>query len=109
MAAVLHSAPRFASNEGVKETLSKALGGMLLASKEEHGEVVLGVERERIAELNRPAPHNLNAPKLFSATKVRVLKPFCVGGESLEIGATVELHAHDAHSLAAIGKCEILN
>jgi len=67
------------------------------------------IERERIAELNRPAPHNLNAPKLFSATKVRVLKPFCVGGESLEIGATVELHAHDAHSLAAIGKCEILN
>ena len=50
MATVLHSAPRFASNEGVKETLSKALGGMLLASKEEHGEIVLGVERERIAD-----------------------------------------------------------
>ena len=53
MATVLHSAPRFASNEGVKETLSKALGGMLLASKEEHGEVVLGVERERIADALR--------------------------------------------------------
>ena len=53
MAAVLHSAPRFASNEGVKEALSKALGGMLLASKEEHGEVVLGVERERIADALR--------------------------------------------------------
>ena len=50
MATVLHSAPRFASNEGVKETLSNALGGMLLASKEEHGEIVLGVERERIAD-----------------------------------------------------------
>jgi NADH-quinone oxidoreductase subunit C len=53
MATVLHSAPRFASNEGVKETLSKALGPMLLASKEEHGEIVLGVERERIAEALR--------------------------------------------------------
>ena len=53
MATVLHSAPRFASNEGVRETLSTALGDMLLASKEEHGEIVLGVERERIADALR--------------------------------------------------------
>ena len=53
MATVLHSAPRFASNEGVRETLKAALGGMLLASKEEHGEIVFGVERERIAEALR--------------------------------------------------------
>jgi NADH-quinone oxidoreductase subunit C len=53
MATVLHPAPRFASNEGVKETLSKALGPMLLASKEEHGEIVLGVERERIEDALR--------------------------------------------------------
>jgi NADH-quinone oxidoreductase subunit C len=53
MATVLHPAPRFASNEGVKETLSKALGDMLLASKEEHGEIVLGVERERIEDALR--------------------------------------------------------
>jgi len=53
MAAVLHSAPRFASNEGVRETLSAALGDMLLASKEEHGEIVLGVERERIEDALR--------------------------------------------------------
>src|SRR5690606_12886913 len=50
MATVLHSAPRFASNEGVRETLSKALGDMLIASKEAHGEIVLGVQRERIAD-----------------------------------------------------------
>jgi hypothetical protein len=75
----------------------------------QHGRGHELLESERIAELNRPVPHNLNAPELFKATKVRVLKPFCVGGESLEIGATVELQAHDAHSLAAIGKCEILN
>jgi NADH-quinone oxidoreductase subunit C len=53
MATVLHPAPRFASNEGVKEALSAALGGMLLASKEEHGEIVLGVERERIEDALR--------------------------------------------------------
>ena len=53
MATVLHSAPRFASNEGVKDTLAAALGDMLLASKEEHGEIVLGVERERIEDALR--------------------------------------------------------
>jgi NADH-quinone oxidoreductase subunit C len=53
MATVFHSAPRFASNEGVKEKLGAALGDMLLASKEEHGEVVLGVERERIEDALR--------------------------------------------------------
>jgi NADH-quinone oxidoreductase subunit C len=53
MTTVLHSAPRFASNEGVRETLSTALGEMLLASKEEHGEIVLGVQRERIEDALR--------------------------------------------------------
>ncbi len=45
---VLHSAPKFASNEGVIETLSAALGTMVEASKEEHGEVVLTVSRDQI-------------------------------------------------------------
>ena len=53
MATVLHPAPRFASNEGVRETLAAALGDMLLASKEQHGEIVLGVERERIEDALR--------------------------------------------------------
>ena len=53
MAAVLHPAPRFASNEGVKATLSAALGTMLLAAKEEHGEIVLGVQRERVEDALR--------------------------------------------------------
>jgi NADH-quinone oxidoreductase subunit C len=53
VATVLHSAPRFASNEGVRQVLATALGDMLLASKEEHGEVVLGVERERIEDALR--------------------------------------------------------
>ncbi|WP_313441242.1 NADH-quinone oxidoreductase subunit C [Novosphingobium sp.] len=45
---VLHSAPRFASNDGVIEALSAALGDMVVATKEEHGEVVLTVARDQI-------------------------------------------------------------
>ena len=53
MATVLHPAPRFASNEGVKDKLAAALGDMLIHAKEEHGEIVLGVQRERIEEVLR--------------------------------------------------------
>jgi NADH-quinone oxidoreductase subunit C len=53
MATVLHSAPHISSNEGVRDTLAKALGPMLLASKEERGEIVLGVEREKIEDALR--------------------------------------------------------
>ena len=50
MSVVLHSAPRFASNEGVIDALSATLGARLIAAREEHGEVVLTVERAGIAE-----------------------------------------------------------
>ena len=53
MATVLHPAPRFASNEGVKDALAAALGDMLIHAKEEHGEIVLGVQRERIEDVLR--------------------------------------------------------
>jgi NADH-quinone oxidoreductase subunit C len=53
MAAVLHSGPRLASNDGVKDTLSSALGDMLVAAKEEHGEIVLTVKRESIEDALR--------------------------------------------------------
>ncbi len=45
---VLHSAPKW-SNEGVLETLVAALGDLVVASKEEHGEVVITVKREGLA------------------------------------------------------------
>jgi len=45
---VLHSAPRFASNEGVIETLGKALGAKLVSAVEQHGEIVLTVARGEI-------------------------------------------------------------
>ena len=53
MATVLHSAPRYASNEGVRATLATALGEMLVEGHEEHGEIVLTVVRERIEDALR--------------------------------------------------------
>ena len=50
MSTVLHSAPRFASNEGVATRLGKALGKRLVEASEEHGEIVLTVARAQIAE-----------------------------------------------------------
>jgi len=50
---VVHSAPKFASNEGVADALGKALGAMLVAAREEHGEIVLTVARDRIEEAMR--------------------------------------------------------
>ena len=50
---VLHSAPRITSNEGVRDALSAALGEMLVDSKEEHGEIVLTVARDRIEDALR--------------------------------------------------------
>jgi NADH-quinone oxidoreductase subunit C len=50
---VLHPAPKFASNEGVVEALSTALGSMLVSAKEEHGEIVLTVARDQVANALR--------------------------------------------------------
>jgi NADH-quinone oxidoreductase subunit C len=41
------------SNEGVRHALVKALGKHVLASKEEHGEIVIGVSREGIEDVLR--------------------------------------------------------
>ncbi|PLK25797.1 NADH-quinone oxidoreductase subunit C [Novosphingobium sp. TH158] len=48
MAQVLHSAPRFASNDGVLDALTKALGASVVSAKEEHGEVVITVARAEV-------------------------------------------------------------
>ena len=48
MEKVLHSAPRFASNEGVMDALKSALGSMLHDAHEEHGEILLTVKRDEI-------------------------------------------------------------
>ena len=51
--AILHSAPRYAPFDGVKDTLVAALGDLVLEAKEEHGEIVLLVVRERIQDVLR--------------------------------------------------------
>ena len=50
---VVHSAPRIASNEGVKDALSTALGDMLVEAHEEHGEILFTVARDRIEDALR--------------------------------------------------------
>ncbi len=53
MAAVLHSAPRITSNDGVRDALSAALGAMLVEAREEYGEIALTVARDRIEDALR--------------------------------------------------------
>ncbi len=53
MAAVLHSAPRTSSNEGVTAALSAALGAMLVEAREEYGEIALTVSRDSIEDALR--------------------------------------------------------
>lgn len=45
---VVHSAPKIASNEGVREALVSALGADVLSSQEKHGEIILTVNRESL-------------------------------------------------------------
>ncbi|VWX52059.1 NADH-quinone oxidoreductase subunit C [Novosphingobium sp. 9U] len=51
--AVLHSAPRITSSEGVLDTLSAALGAMLVDAKEEFEELVFTVRRESVEDALR--------------------------------------------------------
>ncbi len=48
---VLHSAPKFASNDGVLDALTKALKKSVIASNEAHGEIILTVKREEVADV----------------------------------------------------------
>lgn len=50
---VLHSAPKLSSSEGVKAALSAALGSMLVEAREEYGEILLTVARDRIEDALR--------------------------------------------------------
>nr|WP_301332571.1 NADH-quinone oxidoreductase subunit C [Parerythrobacter lacustris] len=49
----MHSAPKISSNEGVRATLSNALGSYLVKAHEEHGEILLRVKRESIEDVLR--------------------------------------------------------
>jgi len=49
--AVLHSAPKFASNDGVIEALSESISVWLIDAAEAHGEVIFRVQRDAIARV----------------------------------------------------------
>ena len=51
--AVLHSAPRFTQIDGLKATLTQALGDHLVEADEEHGELLLTVKRDSIEDALR--------------------------------------------------------
>ena len=53
MSTVLHSAPRYASNDGVMDALTKALGNMVVESNEAHGEIIITVKRDSIEDALR--------------------------------------------------------
>jgi len=55
---VVHSAPKFTSNEGVIDALSSALGSAILSAEEKHGEVILTVQRGTIVETLRTLRDN---------------------------------------------------
>ncbi|QDH34783.1 NADH-quinone oxidoreductase subunit C [Porphyrobacter sp. YT40] len=51
--AVLHSAPRFASNEGVIDAISETISVWLIEANEAHGEVIFRVERDAVEKVLR--------------------------------------------------------
>lgn len=68
--ATLHSAPRFTQVEGLKDTLSGALGAMLLAAKEQHGELLLTVERDSLEDVLRGLRDNHGYQQLMEIAGV---------------------------------------
>ena len=51
--AILHSAPKYAGNDGVEAALSAAMGAHLVSSEEQHGELIFTVKREGIEDVLR--------------------------------------------------------
>jgi len=48
---VVHSAPRFASHEGVIDAISESISVWLIEAEEAHGEVIFRVQRDAIAKV----------------------------------------------------------
>jgi NADH-quinone oxidoreductase subunit C len=53
MATVLHSAPKYAAFDGVLDALLVRLGDLVIASREEYGEIVIDVARDQIEQVLR--------------------------------------------------------
>ena len=72
----------------------------------QHGRAFEEIERALLAELQRPFVGN--DPKLLAPVKVLVRRPFYVAGKEMKVGEEIKLSRHDADSLRAIGKVQIL-
>ena len=59
-------------------------------------------ERDRVNFLNAPVPPN--PPDLVRLVRVRVVRPFFVGGRRVEPSEIVELPKFEADSISATGK-----
>ena len=53
MSAILHSAPKFVTPEGLAETLSQSLGDLVVAATQANGETILSVRRDGIEDALR--------------------------------------------------------
>nr|WP_298928101.1 NADH-quinone oxidoreductase subunit C [uncultured Erythrobacter sp.] len=51
--AVVHSAPKFASNDGVIAELSESISVWLISAQEKHGEIIFTVQRDAIEDVLR--------------------------------------------------------
>ena len=67
---VLHSAPKIASREGVREVLKIALGSSVLNLKEEYGETVITVQRDHIETVLRSLRDDFDYQQLMEIAGV---------------------------------------
>ena len=63
-------------------------------------------EMERLAILNGPLPKN--DPQLFTPTRVKVLRSFCIAGKPTQPGDVISLPWHAARDMKMIGKIEFV-
>ena len=68
--ATLHSAPRFTQIDGLKNTISAALGDHLVEAHEEHGELLVHVQRGSIESVLRTLRDNFEYQQLMEIAGV---------------------------------------
>jgi hypothetical protein len=71
-----------------------------------HGQGSEQLARERRAELHKPFAGN--PPDLLAPVRCRVLKAFYAGGRAVQPGEEITLAKHDAGSMAALHRVEII-
>ena len=70
-------------------------------------QIAAAEEQARREAFMRPLPKN--SPHLLEPVRCRVLKAFYLGGGRLaEVGAILELPRHDAESMQALGRVEVI-